>query len=369
MRARLRPIAAAAWLEASRQWARLRLGRRVPPRDLSRLAIVGALRRHNGIAQGALLQHAALARSGHAAQLLDATAALRNPFARVPHGAASAYVFHCGGPQTASLLLGAMPGAAHAWRIGYWAWELPDPPQDWRRFEGLVSEIWTPSRFAAESLGKLFRTPIRVMPHVMQAQPARHRDPAQPFTVLVMADSRSSFTRKNPAAAIEAFRQAFGNASSARLVVKLNGGQAAIEALSATLRDLPNLSIVTDFLDEAAMAALYRSADVLLSLHRAEGFGLPMLEAMAHGVPVIGTGWSGNTDFMTAANSLLVPFRLVPVEDAAGIYAGSVWAEPNVAAAADMLRQLAADAALHARLAAAAHETVAASRFVLPEAL
>ncbi|HEY4254190.1 MAG TPA: glycosyltransferase [Roseomonas sp.] len=362
----LRSMLASAWLEGARQLALLRLGRRPPPRDLSRLAIVGALGRHNGIATGALLQHAALVRAGGAVQLLDATAALRNPFARAPHVPASAYVFHCGGPQTASLVHAVLPGVADAWRIGYWAWELPDPPADWRRFGGLVSEIWTPSRFAAESLGKLFSVPIHVVPHKVEAQPARRRDAGQPFTVLVMADSRSSFTRKNPAAAIEAFRQAFGEGGAARLVVKLNGGGAAVEGLTAALRGLPGARVITDFLDDAGLAALYRSADVLLSLHRAEGFGLPMLEAMAHGVPVIGTGWSGNTDFMTEANSLLVPYRLVPVEDAAGIYAGSVWAEPDIGAAAAMLRRLADDAALYARLSAAAHAAVAASRFVLP---
>jgi glycosyltransferase involved in cell wall biosynthesis len=360
----LRPAATAAWLAGTRVWAGVSLGRQAPPRDLSRLAIVAALGRRNGIVQGARLQHAALARAGRTAQLLDATAALRNPFARTGHEPASAYVFHSGGPQTASLILGSLPGAARAWRIGYWAWELPDPPQDWRRFGALVCEIWTPSRFAADSLGRMFAQPIRVVPHVLEARPPRRRDPARPFTVLVMADSRSSFTRKNPAAAVAAFRQAFGASPSTQLIVKLNGGGPAPAALGAGGQ--PNIRIVTDFLDEAGLEALYRSADVLLSLHRAEGFGLPMLEAMAHGVPVVGTGWSGNTEFMSEANSLPVPYRLVPVSDADGIYAGSVWAEPDVAAAAAMLKRLAADAALYERLATAAHASVAAASLSLP---
>ena len=181
-----------------------------------------------------------------------------------------------------------------------------------------------------------------------------------------MADSRSSFTRKNPAAAVEAFRRAFGTSTDARLVVKLNGNRKDVDTLVRSLRLAPNDTVISEFVDDAALGELLRSADTLLSLHRSEGFGLPMLEAMAHGVPVVGTGWSGNTDFMDEDNSLLVPYRLVPVTDPAGIYSNSIWAEPDVDAAADLLRQLAGDEALHTRLAKAAHDFVASSRPTLP---
>jgi glycosyltransferase involved in cell wall biosynthesis len=214
----------------------------------------------------------------------------------------------------------------------------------------------------ADSLGKVFDGPVRVVPHVATSKPMRPRDHTQPFTVLVMADSRSSFARKNPAGAVEAFRRAFGASADARLVLKLNGRPAEMSALSAEFTDLPNVTVMASFLDDESLAQLYRSADVLLSLHRAEGFGLPMLEAMAHGVPVVGTGWSGNTEFMTEQNSCLVPYRLVPVVDPAGIYSGGEWAEPDLDAAADLLRQLAADPALYARRARSAHDSVASTR-------
>jgi len=362
----LRPAITAAWLTGSRWMARLRIDRGTPERDLSRIAIVAALQRHNGIAQGARLQHAALLREGHGAQLLDASAALRSPLVRIPHQPATAYVFHCGGPQTAPLMQAVLPAAGQAWRIGYWAWELPDPPADWLRSGSLVNEIWTPSHFAAESLGKMFHCPIRVVGHVVEAPPYRERAEDRPFTVLAMADSRSSFARKNPEAAIAAFTAAFGDSDQARLIVKLNGAGPELDALRDSLRDRPNISILDTFLNDEAIGRLYRSADVLLSLHRAEGFGLPMLEAMAQGVPVIGTGWSGNMDFMTEANSLPVPYRLVPVADSAGIYGGSVWAEPDTGAAAQMLQRLAADPALHARLSRAAHRAASEARLSIP---
>ena len=174
-------------------------------------------------------------------------------------------------------------------------------------------------------LASSVRRPIEVVPHHVPAQPARQRRNV-PFTVLAMADSRSSWSRKNPEGALRAFRAAFGSSPAARLVLKLGGRPEELHAFEASLGHLldgDNIEIVRGHLDDDALAALYRRADVLLSLHRAEGYGLPMNEAMAHGLPVVATGWSGNLDFMDATDSCLVPYDLVPVSDASAIYAGS----------------------------------------------
>jgi glycosyltransferase involved in cell wall biosynthesis len=105
---------------------------------------------------------------------------------------------------------------------------------------------------------------------------------------------------------------------------------------------------------------LYASADVLLSMHRAEGFGLPMAGAMAHGVPVVATGWSGNLEFMNESNSVLVPYRLVPVSDETvySRYTNSVWAEPDIDYAATALQRLTENRAYYDKIAAAAHAAV-----------
>lgn len=352
------PLVVHAWQGAARRLAGLRMVGAPPARDVRSIAVVGALRRNNGIARGAVLQHEALRRAGHDARLVDATASLRNPFASAAHEPATAYVMHIGVPETAQLIHGVLPAARRAWRIGYWAWELPTPPRGWKRVEPLVCEIWAPSRFTAASFRSLFAVPVRVVPHRVVPSPARRRDAAGPFTVLTMADSRSSFSRKNPAGAIEAFRRAFGPSRDVRLIVKINGSISPDDDIVRAVRRAPNVEMRTGFIDDEGMHTLHRSADVLLSLHRAEGFGLPMLEAMAHGVPVVATGWSGNTDFMTAENSALVPFDLVAVRDMAGIYAGGEWAEPDLDAAADMLRSLAFDEARYDALARAAHRSV-----------
>ncbi len=331
-------------------------------RDFSRVVIVAALSRNNGIACGARLQAQALRALGIETALLDATPALRNPLFRIPHDPGTAYVFHSGGPQTASLIGSVLPHAATAHRIAYWAWELPDPPDGWERCDRNVAEIWTPSTFSQRSLATIMRRPITVVPHHIPAAPPRERRKYGPFQVLAMADSRSSLSRKNPEGAVRAFRQAFGLSSSAHLTLKLSGRAEEIAAFEESLGDMlrsETITIIRGHLDDAALTALYRRTDVLLSLHRAEGFGLPMLEAMAHGVPVVGTGWSGNLEFMHAENSLLVPHALVAVQDPAAIYRGSRWAEPDLNAAAQSLRRLAESPALYRQIAAAAHRSIA----------
>ncbi len=346
----LRQIAAEAYLAGLASYDRLALRGRSGPRQFTRVGVVAAVQRQNGISAGATLQVAALERAGVEAVLLDATPALRNPAFRIPHEAATAYVFHSGGPQLAAMVASVLPHAAGAWRVAYWAWELSAPPRTWPQPTGLVSEIWTPSAFARRSLAQQFNLPIGVVPHaIVPASRPRTRQPRQPFTVLTMADSRSSSARKNPAASVRAFCQAFGPAEDAKLIVKLNGKDFDRTALLGEAQSWPNVDIVDGFLDDAALLALYQSADVLLSLHRAEGFGIPMLEAMALGIPVVGTGWSGNLDFMNDDNSLLVPFTSVPVQDGSvyARYQGASWAEPDVGAAAAGLTRLREDGAFY----------------------
>lgn len=355
---RLKQMLTRPYLAGSALLTQCLLRGRAGERDFSRVVVVGPLGRNNGIGSGARLQWAALRKLGVDAQLLDAAPALRDPLLRVPHRPGSAYIFHGDGLSTASLIRCVLPHAAAAYRIGYWAWELPDPPLDWAGCERNVAEIWTPSIFSRDSLARLVRRPIEIVPHAVPIKPAHRRRGDRPFTVLAMADSRSSLSRKNPEGALRAFRAAFDTSAAARLIMKLSGRAEEVDALKQSLGSLlcaDNVEVVRTHLDEAALEALYDRADVLLSLHRAEGFGLTLAEAMAHGIPVVGTAWSGNLDFMSEADSCLVPCRLVPVSDASAIYGGSTWAEPDIDAAAQILRRLLLDGAYYDRIAAAAH--------------
>ncbi len=168
----------------------------------------------------------------------------------------------------------------------------------------------------------------------------------------------SAFSRKNPLAAVAAFRRAFGDAPDRVLAIKLidNGAHRARRELDAAIAGASNIRLIEGMLPEADMLGLMAAADIVISLHRSEGFGLVPAQAMALAKPVVATGWSGNLDFMNERNSALVAYSLVPVRDPEAIFdnVNQHWAEADVEHAADWLRRLAADGNLRAKLGAAA---------------
>ena len=234
--------------------------------------------------------------------------------------------------------------------IGFWSWELPIMGPDWRRGLGLVHEIWVPTTFNANSLPADVGVPVKVVLHPMEAKGVvRARDrfglPEDKFIVFAAFDMGSTYGRKNPRASVAAFRQAFGDDPNCLMVLKVgHAGDAgwAMADLQDAIQGMSNVRLMQETLSRADMTALVASADVVLSLHRAEGFGLLMAEAMLHGVPAVATGWSGNVDFMTPDDSGLVKYTLVPVDDPQGTYIvpGAKWAEADVGDAAAWLRRL-----------------------------
>jgi glycosyltransferase involved in cell wall biosynthesis len=175
----------------------------------------------------------------------------------------------------------------------------------------------------------------------------------------------SSFARKNPLGAIRAFRQAFGNDPECRLILKCVNGRSFPQGLQLIAQEAAGGSNII-FLDRpmppCEVGALYEEADVLLSLHRSEGFGLTIVEAMMRGLPAVCTNWSGNTDFFTAEIGVPVGCGLVPARDPQGTYEhpDMSWAEPDIMQAAAALKLLRSDPQLRKvigqRAAVAVHD-------------
>ncbi|MCX5968320.1 MAG: glycosyltransferase [Cyanobacteria bacterium] len=257
-------------------------------------------------------------------------------------------------------------------RIGYWAWELESFPWGWEAGFAGLDQLWCPSSFTAQALALRSPVPVSALPHLIDwdradrlamtrlARPPRR--PGQLFTALFAFDFWSTESRKNPYGAIEAFRRAFPGDVPARLVLKLSSAEQFPEAcarLRAHCAADARISLVERHLPLQGLEALYAEADVLLSLHRAEGFGLTLAEAMAGALPVVATGYSGNLDFMPVGSAVLIPYTLKPINQSEGDYRqGCLWAEPDLAVAAAELRRLALDAEHHRRLALAGRRAV-----------
>ncbi len=264
---------------------------------------------------------------------------------------------------------------AGPYRIGYWAWELETFPEQWHGAYDHVDEIWVPSTFCQRAIAAPSPVPVLVMPHAVeipaQLAPDRAAFGLHPDTVvfLVMADMMSIAGRKNPNAAVQAYVAAFGQAhngsqASTQLLVKISNADRDPEAfarLQALATNCPGIRLLTEAMDRPVLNRLLDTVDCFVSLHRAEGFGLVIAEAMARGKVVLATGWSGNMDFMSAANSLPVDYRLVTLDSDAGPYLrGERWAEPSHEDAVAKLRLVASDPALRQRLGARARLDCAA---------
>lgn len=247
--------------------------------------------------------------------------------------------------------------------IGSWVWELPVLPPSWLAGGDYVHEIWAPSPFTADLFEAVFPGRVRLVPYPLALAGVQEADPCadvpdKVVITLIVLSLGSSFARKNPLAGIAAFRRAFAGRADQLLVVKLSGAEAyPAEAAAITAQARGNIKIFSGSWSPERMAALMQRADIVLSLHRAEGFGLVLAEAMLRGKPVVATGWSGNLGFMDEASAALIGYELVPMRDESGVYqrlAGARWAEPDIDHAAAWLLRLGEDAALRADFGAKA---------------
>ena len=261
--------------------------------------------------------------------------------------------------------------------IGYWLWELPTVPPDWHAGARFVHEVWVPSGFVADAVEPLLPGRIRTVPFplaVARPQPsaldrAAFGLPHDAVVVLVSFNLASSFERKNPLAAITAFRAAFGDRADRILLLKVGNREHAPDDFArivAAAGGAPNIRLETRTFPTADLHALTAASDIVMSLHRSEGFGLVLAEAMLLGKPVIATGWSGNMAFMDAGSAALVDYRLVATDDPRQVYTGASWAEADQASAVQHLRRLADDAAARAALGAKGQATATARLGIAP---
>ncbi len=338
----------------------------VPPETSQGVVVAGDIGGANGLAASARILHEVIAGHGLARGMVPLglpglVPAFRG---RLPGQAALLAVVNA--PfLPAALLRMRRDALERRLVIGMWAWELPVAPPQWRFGARFVHEAWAPSSFAAAALEAVAPGRVRVVPYPLAAV-SLHAEgdrngfglPAHAVVVLTALNLSSGTARKNPLGAIAAFKAAFAGRRDCILVLKISGFEAYPDDLRM-IRDAaagaPNIRLMTGTMPEPVLRGLIAASDIVLSLHRAEGFGLIPATAMLLGRPVVATGWSGNLAYMTAETASLVAYRLVPAADERGVYQvpGARWAAPDIEDAAARLAALADDGAARAALGAA----------------
>jgi glycosyltransferase involved in cell wall biosynthesis len=248
--------------------------------------------------------------------------------------------------------------------IGLWWWEVEEFPRRWMSAFSYLDQVWAGTEHVERAIAAVSPIPVRrVRIPVAPVEPsgAGRAELGLPdgFLFLFTFDYLSDFERKNPLGVIEAFSRAFEPGSGVRLIVKsinakLDPDSAAI--LEQAAAEHPDVTVADGYLDNSDKNAMIATSDCYVSLHRSEGFGLGLAEAMFFGVPAIATRYSGNLEFMDDANSFLVDYATTEASERS-VYSGA-WAEPDLDGAAVIMRRVFEEPELARERARRGQETI-----------
>lgn len=234
------------------------------------------------------------------------------------------------------------------YNIAFWAWELEEFPEEYRDCFEFFDEIWVPSNFSAEAVSRVSPVPvIKIMHSIAVEDCSNSRDvfglPENRFIFLGMFDYYSSIARKNPIGIIDAYEHAFGTNSTETLLVLKSSVSAEFpeekQKIQNRIKSNKSIVLMEEIMPRDKLYNLMNCCDCYVSLHRSEGFGLTIAEAMYLGKPVIATAYSANTEFMNINNSFPVKYKMKSVGDGYAFVGGKgQWADPDTAHAAQLMK-------------------------------
>jgi glycosyltransferase involved in cell wall biosynthesis len=259
------------------------------------------------------------------------------------------------------------------YKIGYWAWEMENLNPTWQDGFNFVDEIWSPSNFTAESIAKMTRKPIKVVPipvnyHLVKKSAVNSSVSKlikmKPY-FLFMFDYLSDIERKNVLNLIKIFKSFEKLKDAPKLVIKSVNSDLNPESARNVRRQLgtgsKNIVVIDKKISKLEIRELLENALFYLSIHRSEGFGMTLAESMLLGTPVICTGYSGNLDFTNNENSILIDYKLTkPKSTANSIYRfqDAFWAEPDVSQTREIVKEIHSDPAIRASYSKIAKQSV-----------
>lgn len=239
--------------------------------------------------------------------------------------------------------------------VGYWAWELENCPEEFDLALNMVDEVWAISEFVRDSFAQRSKVPVVNMPLAVSVPEVGDKYgrsyyglPEEDFVFLYTFDSASYIDRKNPIAAVKAFKYAFSQKEdNVRLVLKtMNASEKdpLWKALISEIGNDPRINIFQKRMTRQEVVGLNAVCDAFVSLHRSEGFGRCIAESMLLGKPVIVTNYSGSTDFANEYTACAIDYELLPVpEGNYPCWENQVWADPDWKQAAWFMRKLYSD--------------------------
>lgn len=366
--------------------SRRRRGRHVLARteeNAPDVSVIGYLKASNGVGEAARLTLRSLAASSYSVSAVDVAlnvvssrddSSCDSLLSNAASGRGRVHIFNVNADQ-----LPLVQDHLHdnlrqdAYRIAIPFWELADFPTEWISAFDRVDEIWAPTRFIQNALISKLRKPVLRMPIALEfSKPMGFSRthfglPENRFIFLFSFDFLSFSGRKNPAAVLDAFRFAFTGSSlrgHVSLVIKCVNASFApneMQKLRQEIDDHLDVHFVDRELSRVEMLGLIGAVDCVVSLHRSEGLGLLIAEAMALGVPVIATDYSATTELISPATGYPVDYKLVPLQQGDYPYAqGQMWADPDLSHAAWQMRYVVDQSGSNARLVEAARRHIAA---------
>jgi len=236
------------------------------------------------------------------------------------------------------LLNNHIPTSKNTYNIAYWAWEFNKLPEEFIELLPLFDEIWVPSSFCQNVFASYSFKPVIKIPHLIEAIVLEESKPKvelqNKFVFLSIFDSLSTPERKNTDGLINCFLDTFSNNPNIVLVLKtvnLEKNKRLHKELLEKTKNQNSIILINENYTKKELIELIDSCHSYVSLHRAEGFGLTLAEAMLRKKIVIGTGYSGNLEFMNNQNSFLVNYQLMTKDKDSGfIKKGYEYAEPDI---------------------------------------
>lgn len=249
--------------------------------------------------------------------------------------------------------------------IGYWPWELQNWPTNWQHCFSLADEVWVSSQHTRQAAEMVSSVPVLTMPMAVALPKVKRYTrkqwalPATDYLFVFSFDGNSSLARKNPLGVIEAFQNAFPSGQEpVGLVIKCmrpDVNNPAWQTILKLAAQDGRIHIIDRMLTKPDVLGLYKLCDCFVSLHRAEGFGRGIAEALLLGLDVIATDHGGNVDFCLPGSAYLVPFQPIPVgeKDYVESY-GQCWANPDTRVAARIMLNVAGNGRKRKKIVAAA---------------